>query len=96
VRLRKSGSAGGHNGLRSIIGEAGSDDFPRLRCGIRGTTAPAPGEAAADYVLSRFETRELPPVRTMVSEAAGAVLAVVRDGLESAMNVVNAKQSQPT
>jgi peptidyl-tRNA hydrolase, PTH1 family len=93
VRLRKKGSDGGHNGLRSIIREIGTDEFPRLRCGIRGGSAPAPGDATADYVLSAFEGAELPRVREMVSGAADTVLAVVRDGIDRAMNVVNAKQS---
>jgi PTH1 family peptidyl-tRNA hydrolase len=93
VRLRKKGSDGGHNGLRSIIRETGTDEFPRLRCGIRGATAPAPGDATAGYVLSPFESGELAGVRAMVSGAAEAVLAAVRDGIDRAMNVVNTKQS---
>jgi PTH1 family peptidyl-tRNA hydrolase len=93
VRLRKKGSDGGHNGLRSIISEIGTGDFPRLRCGIAGETAPAPGNPTADYVLSRFEAAEMPAVRAMVATAAAGVLAVVRGGVDRAMNVVNAKQS---
>jgi PTH1 family peptidyl-tRNA hydrolase len=92
VRLRKKGSDGGHNGLRSIIREIGTAEFPRLRCGIRGAAAPAPGDATAGYVLSAFEGAELPGARQMVSDAAEAVLAVVRDGIDRAMNVVNAKR----
>lgn len=93
VRLRKKGSDGGHNGLRSIISEIGTDEFPRLRCGIRGAAAPAPGYPNAGYVLSRFDEAELPAVRAMVAAAAEAVLAVVRTGVDRAMNVVNTKQS---
>ncbi len=89
IRLRKNGGDGGHNGLRSVIREIGSADFPRLRCGIRGTTVPGPGEATADYVLSAFEPEER--AGEMVARAAESVMMVVRDGIDRAMNVVNTK-----
>ena len=91
VRLRKKGSDGGHNGLRSIIREIGTDEFPRLRCGIRGATAPGPGQANAGYVLSPFGDEERADVRTMVAVAQEAILAVLRDGIDRAMNTVNTK-----
>ncbi len=58
IRLRKKGGDGGHNGLLSVIRETGGVEFPRLRCGVRGPTAPGPGEPTADYVLSAFEPAE--------------------------------------
>ncbi len=89
IRLRKKGGAGGHNGLLSIIRETGGAEFPRLRCGIRGATAPGPGEPAADYVLATFDRAEHPAAREMAVRAAESALMVVRDGIDRAMNVVN-------
>ena len=89
LRLRKAGSDGGHNGLRSLIRDLGTDAFPRLRCGIRGTTAPRPGEATAGYVLSPFESEEFPAVRAMVRDAAEAVRTAAGAGIDRAMNIVN-------
>jgi PTH1 family peptidyl-tRNA hydrolase len=89
VRLRKTGGDGGHNGLRSVIREIGSDAFPRLRCGIRGATVPGPGEATADYVLSAFERSELSGAEAMVKRAAASVLMLARHGIDRAMNIVN-------
>lgn len=91
IRLRKQGGDGGHNGLRSVIREIGSPDFPRLRCGIRGASAPAPGEATSGYVLDPFEAGELDEARAMAARAADAILLTVRDGIDRAMNIVNTK-----
>lgn len=90
IRLRKQGGDGGHNGLRSIIRETGTDAFPRLRCGIRGATAPRPGEGTAEYVLSRFDPDEEAAAGAMTSGAVDALRAILRNGIDRAMNVVNA------
>lgn len=91
VRLRKKGSDGGHNGLRSVIREIGSAEFPRLRCGIRGESAPGPGEATAEYVLGEFDAGERREAQEMAALAAEAVLLAARNGIDRAMNIVNAK-----
>lgn len=88
LRLRPSGSDGGHNGLSSIIYQLQSDQFPRLRCGIGRAEMPPPS-AMADFVLSAFEPEEQASVRSMVGRAADAVTHFVSAGIESAMNVFN-------
>lgn len=82
LRLRRGGSDGGHNGLKSIIAELGSADFKRLRIGIG---RPRPGECV-DYVLSGFDAPELPVMETAVADAVEAVKLVLSRGMESAMN----------
>ncbi len=91
VRLRKQGSDGGHNGLRSVIREVGTPVFPRLRCGIGGATAPAAGERTADYVLSPFEPGERVEAAGMVTRASDGILLVLREGIDRAMNIVNTR-----
>lgn len=85
VRLRRSGSAGGHNGLKSVIQHVGAE-FPRLRIGI------GPGDARwdlADHVLSRFDASEREVMSDAVVRAADAVELFVSDGIQSAMNQFN-------
>ncbi|ARA93218.1 MAG: aminoacyl-tRNA hydrolase [Bacteroidetes bacterium] len=88
VRLRPGGSAGGHNGVQSIIDELGSDAFPRLRIGI-GSDFPRGGQV--DYVLSPFEADEEPLVEEAVALARDAAVTFVCDGLAIAMNRYNRK-----
>ncbi|HUR33899.1 MAG TPA: aminoacyl-tRNA hydrolase [Vicinamibacterales bacterium] len=88
IRLRRSGSAGGHNGLKSIIQHLGSE-FPRLRLGVgRGD----PEWDLADHVLSRFARDEREAVAASIARAADAVELFVEQGLEMAMSRFN----QPT
>jgi peptidyl-tRNA hydrolase, PTH1 family len=85
LRLRRSGSAGGHNGLKSVIQHVG-DQFPRLRLGVgRGD----PKWNLADHVLSRFERDEREAVEASVARAADAVELFVEQGIEPAMNRFN-------
>ncbi len=83
LRLRPGGSAGGHNGLESILLHFG--DTPRVRLGI-GTPPP---EGSVDYVLGRFFEDETPAVQEMVGRAAEAVNCAIDKGLSSAMNTFN-------
>ena len=83
VRLRRSGSAGGHNGLRDIIETFGTNEFDRLRVGIGRR-----GEAA-DHVLSTFKPAERELADEMVRVGADAVETWLRDGIEAAMNAFN-------
>jgi PTH1 family peptidyl-tRNA hydrolase len=93
LRLRAGGGHGGQKGLRSIIGATGSGDFPRLRIGIgRPVVDGQPSrdpDAVADYVLSNPTPQEVEALQTTVAQAAEAVEAVLRDGLEAAMNRYN-------
>lgn len=88
IRIRTRGSDGGHNGLRSIIYFLNSDEFPRIRCGIKGAAMPAKREMA-DFVLSPFEHDEKEAVERMIARAADAVEECVRSGIARAMNVYN-------
>jgi PTH1 family peptidyl-tRNA hydrolase len=84
MRLRDQGSAGTHNGLRSIIGELGNQKFARLRVGIG-----VPSRAAKDHVLSRFSAHERAVLDEALDAAADAVVDWARDGSARAANKWN-------
>jgi PTH1 family peptidyl-tRNA hydrolase len=85
LRLRRSGSAGGHNGLKSVIQHIGQD-FPRLRIGVeRG----APESMLRNHVLSKFPPVEREVVEQAINRAADAVETFVSEGLQVAMNRFN-------
>ncbi len=83
LRLRTGGGSGGHKGMRSLAGQLGGEDFPRLRLGIG---RPPPDWAGADYVLSRFDAEEQEVVQAVIEDAARVIEDVLREGLEAAMN----------
>jgi len=89
IRLRRSGSDGGHNGLQSVIDSLGDQGFPRLRLGIG-----APGESGdlIDFVLGEFPPEEREAVQAQVSAAADCVRCWSVDGLDAAMNRYNARE----
>jgi PTH1 family peptidyl-tRNA hydrolase len=89
LRLRLSGSDGGHNGLYSIIYHLQSEDFPRLRCGIGSAHPLAENTSMAEFVLDAFTEDERPVVVDMVNRAEDACLSVVVDGPEKTMNKIN-------
>ena len=87
VRIRKSGSAGGHNGLKSIIYQLSSDNFPRIRLGI---DAPLREKAdLADFVLARFSKEEIPLLEDAIVRASGAVTEIISGTIDNAMNQFN-------
>lgn len=86
LRIRTRGSSGGHNGMKSIIGGLGSEEFPRIRIGIGGPDR----RDMIDHVLSRFKRAEGPIVREAVERAADAVETYLSEGPEAAMNRYNA------
>jgi PTH1 family peptidyl-tRNA hydrolase len=91
LRLRASGSAGGHNGLRSTIQHLGSQDFARLRIGI-GAPADNPAERRArtlSHVLGRFSGEERPLLEAVLAEVESGVELIRRLGLERAGNRLN-------
>jgi PTH1 family peptidyl-tRNA hydrolase len=88
IRLRPRGGAGGHKGMRSIITELSSQDFPRLRLGIG---RPPAGWDPADYVLSDFGPDELPVFRSAAEIAVQAIECWLSEGLITAMNRFNTK-----
>jgi len=86
LRIRESGSAGGHNGLKDIIDWMGSDAFARIRMGIDIPPGDLPSEV---YVLDRFGADEFETVKTMIKSAAEAVVTILSDGLAAAQNKYN-------
>jgi len=85
LRFRKDGSAGGHNGLKSI-NEAIGSEYPRLRVGI----GPLPkGISVIDFVLGRFDVEESEKVKEVTKTAAEAVIFMIENGIETAMNRYN-------
>ncbi len=92
LRIRQRGSAGSHNGMKSIIGALQSDDFVRVRMGIQPVDHPV--EDRASYVLARFRKSELEAVADLVDRAAEAVRVILRDGTQKAMNLFN-RRDQP-
>jgi len=80
VRVRMKGSAGGHNGVRSVIGSLGTPDIRRVKVGIG---RPAHKAAVPDHVLTVFEPDELPTVELAVADAAQRVLALLQSPLPS-------------
>jgi PTH1 family peptidyl-tRNA hydrolase len=85
LRLRKSGSPGGHRGLESILESLQTDGVHRLRLGVRDDAAPAPGEALVDYVLGDFAAAAREDLEAMIARAADACETWLRDGIEAAM-----------
>jgi peptidyl-tRNA hydrolase, PTH1 family len=86
MRLRARGSAGGHNGLKSIIAALKSEEFMRLRIGIK---PEHPLSDTRRYVLEEFPKREREEVEKVLSRGAEALHAVIRDGIEKAMQQYN-------
>jgi PTH1 family peptidyl-tRNA hydrolase len=85
LRIRPNGSAGTHNGMRSIIAALGRDDFPRLRVGVRGGEF----DRLRDYVLDVFPPEEEPLVERSVARSIDALVLFCRGDLRRAMNEFN-------
>lgn len=95
IRIRKKGSAGGHNGIKSIIAQIGTQNFYRIKVGVG---AKPKGWDLADYVLGRFSSEERELVDKAICDAADAVEMILKDGIEAAMNHYNgaAKKKKAT
>lgn len=85
LRLRTSGSAGGHNGIKSIISHVGSQDFKRIRVGIDRH----PYQKVVDYVLSKFNKEEIPHIEEGIDQAVEAVLTYLEKDFTASMNRFN-------
>jgi peptidyl-tRNA hydrolase, PTH1 family len=86
LRARKTGTEGGHNGLRSVALRLGTIDYPRLRIGVgRGDSR----RELADHVLSRFDADEIPGIEAAIARAADAAETFVTDGIDVVMNRFN-------
>ena len=87
LRVRPDGSAGGHNGAKSLIAELGTQNFPRIRIGVG--EKPHPDYDLADWVLSSFSAQEEKQLAPVLERAVEAAAAVIEDGVRQAMNRFN-------
>jgi len=87
LRIRADGSAGGHNGIKSIIAELGSQDFPRVKIGVGAK--PHPDFDLADWVLSAFTAQEEKALATSLKNAAEAALSIIDRGVPESANRYN-------
>ena len=89
IRIRSDGSAGGHNGIKSIIAELGSQDFPRVKIGVGAK--PHPEQDLADWVLSTFSSAEEKLLQDAFMNAADAALCIIDKSVQDAANRYNRK-----
>ncbi len=87
LRVRRSGSAGGHNGLKNIISHLGSDQFPRIKVGVGGK--PHPDHDMADWVLGKFTGQDRKVMEEAIARAADAVTLFLEQGPDQAMAKFN-------
>ena len=87
IRVRRSGSAGGHNGLKDVIAALGTEDFPRIRLGVGGK--PHEDYDMRDWVLSRFAGKDAETIADAASRAADAALCYIEKGPDKAMTEYN-------
>ncbi|MGI6270414.1 MAG: aminoacyl-tRNA hydrolase [Candidatus Howiella sp.] len=85
IRIRRKGSDGGHNGLKSIFYLCGSDAFPRVKIGVGAK--PSPDYDLADWVLSRFRPEETEPLRGALETAGKAAALIAQGEIDRAMNL---------
>lgn len=92
IRVRPRGSAGTHNGLKSVVEQFGTTDFPRMRLGVgRGDAR----RDLADYVLAEFDPPELPEVERVITRAADAAQMFIVEGIDKVMNTYNPDATGP-
>ena len=87
LRIRRSGSAGGHNGLKDIIAKCGGDGFPRVKIGVG--QPPHPDYDVADWVLGTFPKEDAETIRQAEKNAAEAAVFLMENGVDAAMNRFN-------
>ena len=88
IRIRKKGSAGGHNGIKNIIAHLGTQEFPRIKVGVGDKP---PRMDLADYVLSHFTKEEREEMKEGYEKSAEAAAMILRGDVEAAMNEYNRK-----
>ncbi|MDD3221848.1 MAG: aminoacyl-tRNA hydrolase [Clostridia bacterium] len=89
LRIRKKGSAGGHNGIKSIIAHLSTQEFPRIKVGIGNKPE---GWDLADYVLSKYSKAERECIEEAARDVAGAAELILNDDIDGAMNQYNGKK----
>lgn len=85
MKIRKKGSSGGHKGIESIIQETGTKEFIRVKIGV----GREEGVLVEDYVLGKFRKEEIPVLKDAIISAADAVVMIIQDGVDKAMNTFN-------
>ena len=91
IRIRKKGSAGGHNGIKSVLAHVGDEHFARVRIGIG---RPLPGWTVVNHVLAPFATEDVPKIEEAIKYLLPAVECIVTDDVDMAMNQYNPKKSK--
>jgi PTH1 family peptidyl-tRNA hydrolase len=86
IRVRPKGSDAGHNGVKSVIGSLGTNEFPRVRLGIR---PDGPIGDGAKFVLTPFKRAQMKDVEEMVAQGCAAVESIIADGVEKSMTMFN-------
>ncbi len=86
LRIRKKGSGGTHNGMRSIIKCLGSNEFPRVRFGV---SKPQNGQDLADFVLGKFRKEENDDVQNGIEKSVKAIEEIIKESVDSSMNKYN-------
>ena len=89
IRIRRDGSAGGHNGIKSLIQSLGTDQFPRVKVGVGAK--PHPDYDLADWVLSKFSAQEEKALAPALENAAAAAFLLMEQGVEKAASAYNGK-----
>ncbi|MBR0535891.1 MAG: aminoacyl-tRNA hydrolase [Clostridia bacterium] len=87
LRIKRKGSAGGHNGIKSIIAHLGGEDFPRIKLGVG--KKPHPDYDLADWVLSNFPKKDIPLMRDAMDNALSALELMIQGDTEGAMSKYN-------
>ena len=87
LRIKRKGSAGGHNGIKSIIAHLGTENFPRIKLGVG--KKPHPEYDLADWVLGNFPRNDIPLMRNAIDEACGALEYMVKGDIDGAMSKFN-------
>ena len=93
VRIRKKGSAGGHNGIKSLIAHLGSEKFGRVRIGVG---RPLPGWSVINHVLAPFPEEDVPKIKEAIDYLLPAVECIVSEGYDMAMNKYNPQKVKKT
>ena len=91
IRIRKKGSSGGHNGIKSLIAHLGSENFPRVRLGVG---RPLPGWSVVNHVLAPFPQEDKTAVDEAIKYLIPAVECIVNDSVDMAMNKYNPKKAK--
>jgi PTH1 family peptidyl-tRNA hydrolase len=99
LRIRERGSAGGHNGIKSILSSLGTEDWLRIRIGVGKPPTETGREIKAggtDYLLAPMRRQQLEELDTVLDDVVGAVETILQDGSRKAMTLFNQKVSAPT